>query len=86
MLEKLFENIDEVKFIVCISHPLFLIGGVKSILEPFLKFVEMLECEKLIADEATAEKFYNSISLVITKSQMKVDQYIAKLRGVVAHL
>lgn len=46
----------------------------------------MLECEKLIADEATAEKFYNSISLVITKSQMKVDQYIAKLRGVVAHL
>jgi len=71
---------------ICISHPLFSIGNIKSLLEPFLRFVEMIECERLIADEAAAEKFYNSISLVITKSQNRVEQYLAKIKNAITHL
>mgnify|MGYP000977419633 CR=1 len=71
---------------ICVSHPLFALGSIKGILEPFLRFVEMLGCENLIANEDTAEKFYNSISIVITKSQMKTDQYLTKLRNAITHL
>lgn len=71
---------------ICISHALFALGSIKGILEPFLKFVEMLECESLIANEGTAEKFYNSISIVITKSQMKVEQYLTKIKNAITHL
>ncbi len=46
----------------------------------------MIECERLIADEAAAEKFYNSISLVITKSQNRVEQYLAKIKNAITHL
>lgn len=71
---------------LCISHPYFLVGNIKVLLEPFLKFVEMFSCERLISDKVTGKKFYSSISIVVTKSQWKMENYLMKIKNTIRYL